>query len=220
MHGKQEIINSFLKIQVKVKQFWWKFSTTIFKIFSYSIEIPTHAMPYYCRYCSIAISEAAGEKRSHNHSKTQKLSLHNLSSPLLKQEERSPRSTWSSATISFPSSCWSSSLTSTSGIVFAAIFKMAASYMRLVLTAAQHSLKPDNTIVQFVFLWELLEHYSVIAQSCAPIAASLCMAVPSPSRWARGCTLANCHKDRVTMECTSARNASMFYDPSTRDGPR
>lgn len=87
-------------------------------LFSCSIKIQTHAMPDYCRYCSIAISKAAGEKRSYNSSKTQKFSLHNFLSPQLKHE----RQQTSKRVISFPSSCWSSSLPGTSGIVFLPVF--------------------------------------------------------------------------------------------------
>ena len=68
-------------------------------------------MPDYCRYCSIAISKAAGEKRSYNSSKTQKLLLHDFSSPQLKQEEIVE------ARDLVPKLRWSSSLAGTSGIV-------------------------------------------------------------------------------------------------------
>ena len=44
-------------------------------------------MPQYYRNCSITISQAAGEKRSYNSSKTQKSSLHNFSSLLLNLEQ-------------------------------------------------------------------------------------------------------------------------------------
>lgn len=42
------------------------------KVFGCSVKIQTHAMPQYYRDCSIAISQAAGEKRSYKSSETQK----------------------------------------------------------------------------------------------------------------------------------------------------
>lgn len=56
------------------------------KVFGCSVKIQTHAMPQYYRDCSIAISQAAGEKRSYKSSETQKSWLHGISSPRLKQE--------------------------------------------------------------------------------------------------------------------------------------
>ena len=84
-------------------------------------------MPQYYRYCSITISQAAGEKRSYNSSKTQRSSLHDFSSPMLKLLllTGSDRKA-SKRVISFPSSCCSNSLAGTSGIVSLPVFQSSS----------------------------------------------------------------------------------------------